>query len=175
MNKTKRTAPTGQTDENKSALETGYTKKDLPLRDYAALVGLFNATLALFLVSRKRSPLPERIALSDLLLLGLAAQKISRVVTKDRVTSPLRAPFAKYEGSAGAGEVEEEPRGTGLRKAIGELITCPYCLGTWVASGLIYGFVFNPRITRIVASIFAVSSVADFAQHGYAKLKESNE
>ena len=135
MNKTKRTAPTGQTDENKSALETGYTKKDLPLRDYAALVGLFNATLALFLVSRKRSPLPERIALSDLLLLGLAAQKISRVVTKDRVTSPLRAPFAKYEGSAGAGEVEEEPRGTGLRKAIGELITCPYCLGTWSPLG----------------------------------------
>jgi hypothetical protein len=152
-----------------------FQPENLPLRDYAALVGLFNATLALFLLFRKRSPLPERIALSDLLVLGLAAQKISRVVTKDRVTSPLRAPFTKYEGSTGAGEVEEDPRGTGLRKAIGELITCPYCLGTWVASGLIYGFVFNPRITRIVASIFAVSSAADFAQHGYAKLKESNE
>ena len=175
MKRTKRTAPTGQSQGKKRALVADYAKKDLPLRDYAALVGLFNATLALFLLFRKRSPLPERIALSDLLVLGLAAQKISRVVTRDRVTSPLRAPFTKYEGSTGAGEVEQEPRGTGLRKAIGELITCPYCLSTWVASGLIYGFVFNPRITRIVASIFAVSSVADFAQHGYAKLKESNE
>ncbi|MBA3833255.1 MAG: DUF1360 domain-containing protein [Chthoniobacterales bacterium] len=111
----------------------------------------------------------------DLLLLGLATQKASRVLARDRVTQPLRAPFTEFEGPGGSGEVEEKARGTGLRKAIGQLVTCPYCLGIWVASGFIYGFAFNPRLTRMVASIFAVSSVADFAQHGYAKAKELTE
>ena len=156
-------------------LTAGYSKENPPLRDYAGLVGLFNAVLAAFLFFRKRSSLPRRVEFTDLLLLGLATQKISRVMTRSRITSPIRASFTKYEGSGGAGEVEEKPRGTGLRKAVGELITCPYCLGTWIASGLIYGFVFNRRVTRAVASIFAVSTVADFAQHGYAKVKELSE
>ncbi len=147
----------------------------MPLRDYAALIALFNTVLASFLLSRKNSDLPERIGAGDLFLLGLATQKLSRVLTRDRVTQPLRAPFTEHEGSGGAGEVEERARGTGLRRAIGQLITCPYCVGTWLASIFIYGFVFNPRITRLVASIFAVGSIADFAQHGYAKTKELTE
>lgn len=160
---------------NTPGLAAGYSKKNLPLRNYAGLVGLFNAVLAAFLLLHRRSSLPERIAPGDLLLLGLATQKISRVITRQKATSPFRAPFTKYEGSRGGGEIEESPRGTGLRRAIGELVTCPYCIGTWVASSLIYGFVFNPRITRVVAGIFAVSSIADFVQHGYAKVKELNK
>src|ERR1700676_1173705 len=107
----------------------------MPLGNYAGLVALFGASVAAFLAARKDS-LPDRLDLQDLLLLGLATQKLSRVATRSRVGSPLRAPFTKFERSAGKGEVEEEPRGTGLRRTIGELVTCPYCLGTWIASGL---------------------------------------
>jgi len=153
-------------------LAKGYSKRNLPLQGYASLVGLFNVLLASVLFLRRRSRVPERIEVSDLLLLGLAAQKISRILTRDRVMGFFRAPFTKLKKSAGAGEVEEEARGTGLRRAIGELITCPYCLGTWTASGLIYGFSFNQALTRMVASIFAVSSIADFVQRGYARMKE---
>ena len=142
---------------------------------YALFIGLFNAILATFLCFARRCRTATDLTTSDLLLLGLATQKASRVLTRAKVTQPLRAPFTEVEGSAGAGEIEARPRGRGLRRGIGQLLTCPFCIGMWVASGFVYGFAFNARMTRMVASIFAVSSVADFAQHGYVKAKESTQ
>ena len=154
--------------------EKSYGNENAPLRGYAGLIVLFSVVAGGFLFSQKRS-LPDRIRVSDILLLGLATQKVSRVVTKSRVTSVMRAPFTKYEGSAGSGEVEERPRGRGLRRAIGELISCPFCMGTWMACAGMAGLVSRPRLTRTLASIFAVSSVADFAQQIYCRVKEADD
>ncbi len=153
------------------------TEDVAPARDYAALVAVFNGLLATTLLARRCSnePLPERIEPKDLVLFAIATQKLSRVITKDKVTSAFRAPFTEVEGKGGAGELEERPRGRGLRRAIGELLTCPFCLGTWVASGFIYGHIFAPRLTRTVASIFAVSGIADFLQQGYVRAQEINQ
>jgi hypothetical protein len=152
-------------------------REGTPMRDYAALVAVFNGALASALLARKcsREPLPERVDPKDLVLFALATQKLSRVITKDKVTAAFRAPFTEVEGKGGAGELEERPRGRGLRRAIGELLTCPFCLGTWIASGFIYGFIFTPRITRTLASIFAVSGMADFLQQAYVKAQELND
>ena len=151
--------------------ENDYGNEGAPLRGYAGLIVLFSVVAGGFLLSQKRS-LPNQIKLSDILLLGLATQKVSRLVTKSRVTSVMRAPFTKYEGSAGSGEVEERPRGRGLRRAVGELVSCPFCMGTWIACAGIVGLVSHPRLTRALASIFAVSSVGDFAQQIYCRAKE---
>jgi Protein of unknown function (DUF1360) len=146
-------------------------------RDYAALVAVFNGTLAAALLARKCAlePLPERVEPKDIALFALATQKLSRVISKDKVTSAFRAPFTEVEGKGGAGELEERAKGYGLRRAIGELLTCPFCLGTWIASGFIYGFIFAPRITRTLASIFAVGGLADFLQQFYVKAQEMND
>ncbi len=150
---------------------------ETPARDYAALVAAFNGLIAAGLLARKcsREPLPERIEPKDLALFALATQKLSRVITKDKVTSAFRAPFTEVEGKGGPGEIEERAKGRGLRRAIGELLTCPFCLGTWIASGFIYGYIFVPRVTRPLASIFAVSGLADFLQQAYIKAQEMNE
>lgn len=104
MNERRKDPPKRLRKARKNSLGAGSIgKKDLPLRDYAALVGLFNAPLAAFLLSQRRLSMAERFEIRDLFLLGLAAQKISRVMTRDRVTQPLRAPFTKYEGSGGGG------------------------------------------------------------------------
>ena len=161
------------TDGAGSADDAPITDAEMPT--YAALIGIFNAVLGLFLFFRRNSPSREQPTTSDLLLLGLATQKASRVLTRAKVTHPLRAPFTEVEGSAGAGELDERPVGTGMRKTMGQLLTCPYCIGMWIASGFVYGFALRPRMTRMVASIFAVSSIADFAQHCYVKAKELNE
>ena len=42
------------------------------------------------------------------------------------MTSFLRSPFTRYTGEAQPSEVSEEPRGRGLRRAVGELLVCPY-------------------------------------------------
>ena len=150
---------------------------EIPTHDYAALVAVFNGLLAIALLARKcsREPLPKRVEPQDLALFALATQKLSRVITKDKVTAALRAPFTEVEGKGGAGELEERPRGHGLRRAIGDLITCPFCFGTWIASGFIYGHIFTPRLARTIASIFAVAGLSDFLQQAYVKAQEMND
>jgi Protein of unknown function (DUF1360) len=146
---------------------TGYADKPIPLKSYAALATAFNVALATGLAATK-DDLPERFSPLDLLLLGVATHKYSRIVTKDRVTSFLRAPFVRYEGKAGPSEVSETPRGEGAQRAVGELINCPFCIGMWVASGLGVGFVAAPRVTRFLAGVGAALALADFLHLAHA-------
>jgi len=46
----------------------------------------------------------------------MATHKISRLITKDKVTAFVRAPFTRFQEAAGHGELEEEARGEGLRR-----------------------------------------------------------
>lgn len=116
--------------------------------------------------------MPERIGYADLLLLGVGTFKLSRIISLDRVTSPLRAPFTEYEKPAGTSEVKEKVRGAGMQRATGDLLTCPYCLGPWVAAALIGGLVFKPRATRLVGGVLAAATISDFLHHAYGKVKE---
>lgn len=97
---------------------------DAAFGPYAALTALFNALLGAFLWWANRSGrLPERVTPSDVALLGIATYKASRLLAKDKVTSVLRAPFAEFKEMGSESEVNEEPRGQGLRLVIGEQVT----------------------------------------------------
>ena len=144
-----------------------------PLASRLALSSGFAAAFAGFLVARRRSgaDLPERIDGRDLALLAGASFKLGRLIAKEKVSAPIRAPFTEYQGKADApGEVDERPRGSGPRAAVGELLTCPYCLGMWVVSVLTVGLVTAPRETRLVASILSALGVSDFLQVAYRAL-----
>ncbi|MGE5527341.1 MAG: DUF1360 domain-containing protein [Methanosarcina sp.] len=145
-----------------------------PLLSYLMTMLTFNGLLAglLLLAKRQGRELPERVDGRDVLLLGVASHKLSRLISKDKVTSPLRAPFTELEGSGGPGELEESARGTGARKAIGELLVCPYCLGLWVVAGFSLGLLFAPRLTRFIASLFAALTISDFFQIAYKAAEE---
>ena len=114
---------------------------------------------------------PKRFSLLDLALLGIATHKLSRIIAKDRITGILRAPFVSYIRSAGAGEVEEEPRGRGIQRGIGQLISCPYCMAPWCAIALAFGLVFAPRATRFFAGILTSVAASDFLQRAYLAAK----
>jgi len=145
-----------------------------PLLGYAGLMGAFNALVAAgaFAFRRSGREMPERVALGDLLNIGVASHKLSRLVAKDKVTSPLRAPFTEFEEPGGPSEFEEGARGTGLRRALGELLVCPYCLGLWAVAGFSFGLLFAPRATRLVASVFSALTVSDFLQIAYKAAEE---
>ncbi len=140
-----------------------------PLLSYAATATVFNVLFATALVAIKRSgrELPQRVDERDLLLIGTASHKLSRLIAKDKVTSVLRSPFTELQESGGPAEFEERARGRGLRRAIGELIVCPYCLGLWVVAGFSLGLVVAPRLTRFLAAIFSALTVSDFLQVAY--------
>ncbi len=143
------------------------------LAEFAAMLTLYLAGTALLTgLAIDHDRLPRKFGLLDLALLGIATHKLSRLVAKDRITGVLRAPFVNYIKSAGAGEVEEEPRGCGIQRGIGTLISCPYCMGPWCATALGFGFLFAPRVTRFVAGILVAVTVSDFLHRGYAATKE---
>jgi hypothetical protein len=137
---------------------------DIPLRGYAGVVAAFASVGAAAIALSARRGLPDRVGLADLALLSVGTHHAARLVTKDKVTSVARAPFTEYEGSGGPGEVREHPRGHGLQKAVGELLTCPYCIGQWIALAGVTGIVLAPRATRAVASVLAVSAASDYLQ-----------
>jgi hypothetical protein len=139
-----------------------------PFGAYVGFTMAFNAAFAGALAAAARSGrLPERIEGSDVVLLGIATHKLSRLITKDRVMAFARAPFTEYQEPGGPGEVEEKARGGGLRRAVGELLVCPYCLGLWTSAGMHAGLLFAPRVTRTVASTFTALALADFLQIAY--------
>jgi hypothetical protein len=140
-----------------------------PLAAYAGLTLAFGAAVGGALAGLRASgrELPERLSAGDLALAGIATHKVSRLLARDKVTSFLRAPFTRYQEPAGHGELEEAPRGTGLRYAVGELLVCPYCLAQWVAAGFGVGLVAAPRATRLVAGIYAAETLSDFLQLAY--------
>lgn len=148
-----------------------------PLAGYAALLGIYSlyaGTLAA-IVRLVRPELPERIDARDMALMAVATHKLARVATKDVVTSPLRAAFTRFKEPAGAGEVNEEVRGEGLRHAVGELFTCPFCFGQWVATFVVFSYLVAPRLTRIIGGLFGVVAGADILQFAYAKAQQSVE
>jgi hypothetical protein len=126
------------------------------------------------LVRRRGHQLPD-VSFGDVVLVGVATHKLSRRLSKNSVTSPLRAPFTRYKGVSGPAELAEDARGEGVRKAVGELVTCPFCLSQWVATGFVFGLALAPRATRMAASVFASLALADFLQFGYAWAEEKAE
>src|SRR5205085_9185317 len=109
----------------------------------------------------------------DLVVLGAATFKASRTIARDEVTSFLRDPFVEGEAHEGG----EEPLETGdMRQAIGELVTCSRCIGTWVAAGLATTQILAPRMGRMLTWTLAAAGVNDFLQASFAALaNKSNE
>jgi hypothetical protein len=135
----------------------------MPLNAFRILNGVFGAGLATMLWQLHRCDrLPESISSKDLALLSLASHKLARTLTSDQVMASVRAPFTTYEGPAGHGSVKEKPRGKGLQRAIGELLTCPYCVAVWTSASLTMGYLAAPRVSRAISSFLTVDLTADY-------------
>lgn len=150
------------------------TDEDRPLAGYVGiLVAYCSAVAVASLVGRRKLPgfLPAR----ELALGSIATYKIARVLTENPITSPLRAPFVRYEGVAGPAELAEETRGSGWRHAVGELLTCPFCVGQWVATSLVVGMTVLPRFTRTFMSVLVMVTASDFLQLAYLRAQRSLE
>jgi hypothetical protein len=96
----------------------------------------------------------------DLVMLGLATYRSGRLVAYERVAAPLRAPVTQtVQDASGSGETVVAA-GDGWRWTFGELVSCPVCVGTWVAAGLVYGLHLAPRPTRAYIAVMSATGVA---------------
>ncbi|MEA2216671.1 MAG: hypothetical protein QOK19_2232 [Solirubrobacteraceae bacterium] len=160
--------------EQATESERARKEAERPLGSYTALTAIFAGLCAAFAAWMRRSErsLPEHIGAADLALITIATHKLSRLITKDRVTSALRHPFTRYQADAGPGEVEEQARGTGMRLALGELLICPYCIGMWLAAAFTAALVVAPRPTRWVAAALTALFGSDLLQIAYKRAEQ---
>jgi hypothetical protein len=162
--------------ERRSTAEAHAPGRERPLASYGVLMGTFSGLAAAFAFWFRRSgrELPDRIDPRDLALLTVASHKAARMIAKDRVTSAVRAPFTRFQNDAGPGEVDEAARGRGLRRAIGELLVCPYCLGMWTSAALTALLLVFPRFTRWFATVLTMFFGSELLQFVYHRLENPN-
>lgn len=140
---------------------------ETPYASYAGLIALFGASTAFAL---RRAAAGEALSLADIALIGVAAHKVTSIIAKDRATSVLRLPVTEQRAPEGE-SLEEEPAGEGLRRALGELVTCPYCLGPWIAAALLTAYTSAPRWVRPLLGLFSAVAISDLLHDASAKLK----
>jgi Protein of unknown function (DUF1360) len=129
-------------------------------------VGLVSAAAAAVRASGR--DLPDRIPAGDAALLTVATFRLARRLAKDPVTSPIRAPFTRFQGPSGHAEVAEEVREHGgVKHAVGELLTCPFCLAQWVGTAFVFGYVTAPKATRLAALTMTMVAGSDVLQFVY--------
>jgi hypothetical protein len=146
-----------------------------PYHAYVTITGVFVAGLALAGgLARLTGRDPRKQSWLDLTTLSMATFKAARTIARDDVTSFLREPFV--EGNPRHPEEEHPVQTGGMEQAIGELVTCSRCVGTWAAAGLATTQVLTPRLGRLLTWTLAAAGINDFLQAGFAAVtQKANE
>jgi hypothetical protein len=80
----------------------------------------------------------------DLAVGALAVHRLTRLVTEDTITDPLRRPV-----------LEERPE-----SRLADFLTCPWCVSVWVAAGWLTLTAAAPRLARPLGAVLAWSTAA---------------
>ncbi len=129
--------------------------------NYAAICLTYGTLLGtLAYAYRGRAPLERDVVVP----LAAATFALSKLIAKEKVETWVRQPFV-HETAEG-----KTPKGTGMRYAVGELITCTRCLGAWSALGLVGLRMAAPDTGRTVTAVLAASAGNDFLQTSFQLL-----
>jgi Protein of unknown function (DUF1360) len=143
-----------------------------PYPSYAAIAAAYVGGLTVAAaLARALGREPRELDALDLVALAGATFKASRTISHDRVTSFLREPFVEGEALTG----DEKPAGEGMQRAVGELVTCTRCVGTWVAAGLGTAQVVTPRFGRLLTWTLAAAAANDFLQTAFVAMNRKSE
>ena len=138
--------------------------------DYIVLESVFLSGLVgvIVLARRREQEGSPTLTGRDLPVVAMATFALADVLAKERVSTWLREPFVRED----ADHKPIEPEGAGLRHAIGELLTCTRCVGTWSALALVGLWTASPAAGRTTANVLALSGVNDLLQSGFRLLAE---
>ena len=138
-----------------------------PYGSYAAIVGTFTGFLAAAgALSRLVDRDPQCQSPLDFAVLSAASFKAARTLSHDEVTSFIRQPFVRGHAHGG----DEEPVAGGMEQAMGELVTCTRCIGTWAAAALASTQILAPRFGRLLTWSLGAAAANDFLQSAFTAL-----
>jgi Protein of unknown function (DUF1360) len=133
--------------------------------DYAALNALWIALAAGLVAAGRGRADKDPIQQRELVPLGAATFALSKAVARERIGTWMREPFVDQTHG-------QQPKGSRLRRAVGELVTCTRCVGTWSALGVVGLRVLHPEAGRALSMILASSAANDWLQAGFKLLTE---
>lgn len=99
----------------------------------------------------------------DFTILALASFRLTRLIVFDKITEFLRNPFfdeVEEENEDGTMEVYYLPKGTPIKKIIGELLSCYWCTGVWVSAAVVVGHLLLPVVFVPIILVLAVAGLA---------------
>ncbi len=139
---------------------------------YLTLTGTFLVLFGAYSFFQKKQEQESALRPFDLVLLGLSTYRTGRLIVYDKVSEPLRAPFTTtaYDAS-GVGKTVTSKSKSGVIHALGELLSCPICAGTWVAAGLVYGLGLLPQTTRTFLYMQSAVGIAELLHAAEEALK----
>ena len=129
--------------------------------DYAALNAVYGALFAGVLVATRKSAREDPIEVRELIPIAAATFALSKVVAREKIGTWVRDPFVEVDHG------QRRPRGTRMRRAVGELLTCTRCVGAWSALAIVGLRVADPVAGRTVANVLAASAANDWLQTGF--------
>jgi len=133
--------------------------------DYAAINAVWVSLAAALVASSRRRAADDPITNKELIPLAAATFAVSKAVARERIGSWVREPFV--DDTLG-----QKPKGGRLQRAVGELVTCTRCVGTWSALGVVGLRVLHPEAGRTVSMVLASSAANDWLQAGFKLLTE---
>lgn len=137
-------------------------------QEYASkivLIIVFSGMFVWFILGIRKEVIEGfRVGWLEAVLLGLAVMRTGRMIAYDRITEPLRLPFTHTVwDQSGAGKTVIA-RGVGITRSLGQMISCPICVGTWIAAGLVYALAVFPAPVWILVVILGVTGLAELLQ-----------
>jgi hypothetical protein len=132
--------------------------------DYATLSAGYGTLLGALVVAT-RNDCENPIRSAELPVLGLATFALAKLVAKEKVDTWVREPFLEELPSG-----ERRPKGRRLRYAVGELLSCTRCVGSWSALGLVAVRLRRPREAGVIIPVLASAALNDWLQSGFTRL-----
>ncbi|CAN5224674.1 hypothetical protein BH23CHL1_BH23CHL1_15060 [soil metagenome] len=137
---------------------------DNPRGAYAIIMAIFLTIFGAVAAALRRNPatLSQTPPARDIVLLGIATFRMSRLIVADRVTSIVREPVVEEgEGEEQLEGVTQKPKEEGgIVQAVGELITCPWCVSVWAGAFNVYLLTLFPRTGRLFLLVMSSSGIA---------------
>jgi hypothetical protein len=129
--------------------------------DYFALNAVYGALLIGVVASTRRRAREEPIEQRELIPIAMATFALAKVVAREKIGTWVRDPFVEVADG------ERRPRGTRLRRAVGELLTCTRCVGAWSGLAVVGLRASDPAAGKTVTNVLAASAANDWLQAGF--------
>ena len=129
--------------------------------DYLKLNVAYGTLLGAIVLTTRDRTRGDPITTRELLPIGAATFALAKVVAREKIGTWVRDPFVEVE------QGEPRPRGRGLRRAVGELVTCTRCVGAWSALTVVGLRMADPPTGRTVTNVLAASAANDWLQSGF--------